>query len=78
MRAPQVENNACDPTDAAIPTPMVVSEEFRGIQAVAIHPGRKESACNAGDLGSIPESRRVPWRRKWQPTPVFLPGRAHG
>ena len=28
----------------------------------------KESACKAGDLGSIP------WRRAWQPTPVFLPG----
>ena len=21
---------------------------------------------------------KVPWRRKWQPTPVFLPGKAHG
>ena len=21
---------------------------------------------------------RLPWRRKWQPTPVFLPGRSHG
>ena len=20
----------------------------------------------------------VPWRRKWQPTPVFLPGEFHG
>ena len=20
---------------------------------------------------------KVPWRRKWQPTPVFLPGQAH-
>ena len=20
----------------------------------------------------------VPWRRKWQPTPVFLPGKSHG
>ena len=28
----------------------------------------KESACNAGDLGLIPESGRSPWRRKWQPT----------
>jgi len=38
----------------------------------------KESACNVGDLGSIPESDpwvgKIPWRRKWQPTPVFLPG----
>ena len=22
--------------------------------------------------------RKVPWRRKWQPTPVFLPGEFHG
>ena len=21
---------------------------------------------------------KIPWRRKWQPTPVFLPGRFHG
>ena len=34
---------------------------------------RKESACNAGDLGSIPRLGRFPRRRKWQPTPVFLP-----
>ena len=20
----------------------------------------------------------MPWRKKWQPTPVFLPGKAHG
>ena len=22
--------------------------------------------------------RKIPWRRKWQPTPVFLPGKSHG
>ena len=38
----------------------------------------KESSCNAGDLGSIPGLRRSPWRREWQPTPVFLPGKFHG
>ena len=21
---------------------------------------------------------KVPWRRKWQPAPVFLPGKSHG
>jgi len=21
---------------------------------------------------------KVPWRRKWQPTPVSLPGKSHG
>ena len=38
----------------------------------------KESACNAGDIDSMPRSGRSPWRRKWQPTPVFLPGKSHG
>ena len=22
--------------------------------------------------------RKIPWRRKWQPTPVLLPGKPHG
>ena len=60
----------------------------------------KESACNAGDLGSTqvalvvkklacqyrrhkrcrfnPWGGKSPWRRKWQLTPVFLPGESHG
>ena len=25
-----------------------------------------------------PLVRKIPWRRKWQPTPVFLPGESHG
>ena len=42
-------------------------------------PG-KESACNAGYLGLIPELEISPevWRRKWQSTPIFLPGEPHG
>ena len=38
----------------------------------------KESTCNAGDAGSFSWVRKIPWRRKWQPTPVFLPGEFHG
>ena len=34
----------------------------------------EESACDAGDLGSIPGLGRFPWRRAWQPPPEFLPG----
>ena len=37
----------------------------------------KESPANAED-GFHPWVRKIPWRRKWQPTPVFLPGRSHG
>ena len=38
----------------------------------------KESACNVGDVGSIPGLGRPPWRRAWQPTPVFLSGESQG
>ena len=41
----------------------------------------KESAANAGDAGdmdSTPGSGRFPWRRAWQPPPVFLPGESQG
>ena len=36
----------------------------------------KNTPTNA-DLGSIPGSGRFPWRRKWQPTPVFLSEKSH-
>ena len=29
-------------------------------------------------LGLHPWVGKIPWRRKWQPTPVFLPGKSHG
>ena len=50
-------------------------------------PVVKNLPANARDIrdsSSIPEwggeGRRgkVPWRRKWQPTLVFLPGKFHG
>ena len=28
--------------------------------------------------GFDPWVRKIPWRRKWQPTPVYLPGESHG
>ena len=31
-----------------------------------------------GRLGFDPWVRKIPWSRKWQPTPVFLPGKSHG
>jgi len=31
----------------------------------------KESPCT-------PYAGSIPWRRKWQPTPVFLLGKSHG
>ena len=32
----------------------------------------KEFACNAGDCEFSSWAGKIPWGRKWQPTPVFL------
>ena len=34
--------------------------------------------ANAGDTGFHPWVGKIPWRRKWPPTPVFLPEEFHG
>ena len=35
------------------------------------------NAGDSGDAGLIPGVKKLPWRRKWQPTPVFLPEESH-
>ena len=40
--------------------------------------GGKEPACQCGRRRFDPRVRKTPWRRKWQPTPVLLPGKFHG
>ena len=39
----------------------------------------KKLSANAGDmrLKFDPWVGKIPWRRAWQPTPVFLPGESH-
>ena len=36
--------------------------------------------ANAGDvrLGFNSWAGKIPWSRKWHPTPVFFPGESHG
>ena len=38
----------------------------------------KESVCQCRRHEFDSWVRKSPWRRKWQPTPVILPGRARG
>ena len=41
----------------------------------------KGPACQCGRCKRCsfgPWVRKIPWRRAWQPTPVFLPGEFHG
>ena len=50
--------------------PLVVG--FPGVAA------GKESAYQCKRHRFDPWDRKIPWRRKWQPTPVFLPGKFRG
>ena len=40
----------------------------------------KNPPASAGDSRDVfdPWVRKIPWRRAWQPTPLFLPGESHG
>ena len=38
----------------------------------------KESTCQYRKGGFDPWVRKIPWRSKWQTTPVLLPGKSHG
>ena len=37
----------------------------------------KEPTCQHRRCRFDPWVRKIPWRRKWKPTPVFLPGKFH-
>ena len=37
----------------------------------------KETTCSAGDWFN-PCIGKIPWRKNWQATPVFLPGKSYG
>ena len=38
----------------------------------------KDTTCQCRRFGFDPCVGMVPWRRKWQPAPVFLRGDSHG
>ena len=49
-------------------------------EAVAGFPGGSavENLPAMQDMGVPSLGQKIPWRRKWQPTPVFLPGASQG
>ena len=38
----------------------------------------KKFICQCKRWGFDPWVWKIPWSRKWHPTPVFLPGKSHG
>ena len=54
---------------------------MQSIQYVQGFPGGnsgKEFTCQCRRWKFNPWVTKIPWRREWQPTPVFLPGESHG
>ena len=38
----------------------------------------ENSTCQCRRYGFYPSVRKIPWRREWQPTPIFSPGKSYG
>ena len=55
--------------DKREPLPLLV-----GMQIYTVKLRRQSICLQCGRPGFNPWVRKIPWRRKWQPTPVFLPG----
>ena len=51
---------------------------FKKIRATKGGSDGKSVCLQCGRPGCDPWVRKIPWRRKWQPTPVLLPGKFHG
>ena len=61
----------CDLSKCAIATLFMVCRGFPG------GASGKEPVCQCRRRGFDPWIRKIPWRRKRQPTPVFLPWKSH-
>ena len=60
--------------------PKLFMHAFFSIRGFPDDSAGKELACYAGDIGDrgLISVGKIPWRRIWQPTSVFLPRESHG
>ena len=52
-------------------------EQAKAFDGLPMWYSGEESAGQCKRCSFDPWVRKTPWRRKWQPTPVFLPGKPH-
>ena len=57
---------------------MSIVLRLRNTGASQVALGIRNPPANAGDVKEVGVIRNIPYRRIWQPTPVFLPGKSHG
>ena len=58
-----------------LPSPAVMHKRNLIVETSLVDEIVKESACRKPMFH--PWVGKIPWRRKWQPTPVFFPGESH-
>ena len=57
---------------------LVFTHDYLDAERFPRGPDGKEPACQSWRPGFDPLVGKIPWRRVWKPTPVFLPGESHG
>ena len=56
----------------------IIIEVYGASQVALVVKKLPANAKHIRDLGVNPWVGKIPYRRAWQPTPVFLPGESHG
>ena len=56
---------------------LVILQPYSGFPGGEVVKNLPANTGDAGDPGSNPWVRKIPRNRKWQPIPVFLPGKFH-
>ena len=51
--------------------------KLRASQVALVVKNPPDNARDIRDMGLNPWVGKTPWRRAWQPTPIFLPGESH-
>ena len=67
--------DACTPM--SITALFTIAKRQKKAQCSWWHSG-KEAACQCRRCRFYPWVRKIPWRREWEPTSVFLPRKSHG
>ena len=58
---------------------MIQERKVSRLRVALVVKNPPTNAVDIRDAGSfIPWVGKIPWRRAWQPTPVFLPEESHG
>ena len=75
LRTTRLESNVCSSPSCDVDVSFKEKPKFTETYQKA-----SLLACSVKNLPAMQETwvRKIPWRRKWQPTPVFLPGESHG